>query len=462
MNHRIELRNIPAPCKDHSEETMLLSDQTMEERKAKVLQAMKERKLTKLVIYADIDHGMNFEYLVGFFPRFEEAILVLDLSGEAFLLLGNENLNKASKARIENTPIHIPYFSLPNQPMDTTLSMKELLVCAQIHENDQIGIIGRKLLTNIKEPQVPYFDVPSYIVDAIKDIVKNHNQICNATELMIGEAGVRTVNNANELAHYEYGASLASDAMLSTMDRIEVGVKEISLGNELTRDGQYQNVVCIASSGPRYIKGNMLPTNRCVQLGDAISLTVGYKGGLSSRSGYAIANESQLPKDVSNYLQRLVIPYYNAYVTWLETIKIGMKGNEMFQRIETVLPRNEYHWSLCPGHLVADEEWMSSPIYEGSKEEIKSGMMFQIDIIPSLSGYAGVCCESTIALANADLREAIKQDYPELYSRIEKRRDYLINTLGINLPLEVLPLCSSVAYLRPYLLSKEKALIVLN
>lgn len=270
------------------------------------------------------------------------------------------------------------------------------------------------------------------------------------------------VNNANELAHYEYGASLASDAMLSTMDRIEVGVKEISLGNELTRDGQYQNVVCIASSGPRYIKGNMFPTNRCVQLGDAISLTVGYKGGLSSRSGYAIVNESQLPKDVSNYLQRLVIPYYNAYVTWLETIKIGMKGNEMFQRIETVLPRNEYHWSLCPGHLVADEEWMSSPIYEGSKEEIKSGMMFQIDIIPSLSGYAGVCCESTIALANADLREAIKQDYPELYSRIEKRRDYLINTLGIKLPLEVLPLCSSVAYLRPYLLSKEKALIVLN
>lgn len=460
MNHQIELKEIPQPKKDHCNQSIFLSDETMNCRLEKVLQFMKERSLTKLVFYADVEHGMNFEYLVGFFPRFEEAMLILEQTGKAYLLLGNENLNKSNKARIENTPIHVPYFSLPNQPLETTCSMEELLQKAGIEEDDQIGLVGWKLLTNIKDEAVPLFDIPSFIVDALVAIVKDRKQLHHALDGMIGENGVRTVNNANEIAHYEYGASLASDGMMDAMNLMRVGVSEIELGAALCKDGQYQNVVCIAASGPRYVKGNMFPTSRLVELADAISLTVGYKGGLSSRSGYAVEDESQLPLEASDYLSRLVIPYFHAYVTWLENIRIGLCGNDLFQLIERVLPRKEYHWSLCPGHLVADEEWMSSPIYEGSKECIKSGMIFQIDIIPSLKGYAGVCAESTIALADAHLREAIQEEYPRLWERIEKRRAYIIDQLGIALSEEILPLCSSVGYLRPFLLAKEKALIV--
>ncbi len=40
-----------------------------------------------LIVYADKEHGGNFEYLTGFIPRFEEALLVLHREGEAVLVL---------------------------------------------------------------------------------------------------------------------------------------------------------------------------------------------------------------------------------------------------------------------------------------------------------------------------------------------------------------------------------------
>ncbi|MFR5077960.1 MAG: hypothetical protein ACLTDX_07970 [[Clostridium] innocuum] len=62
---------------------------------------MHEDGFDAVVVYADLEHGSNFEYLCGFLPRFEEALLILHANGKAFMVLGNENLNKAGKARIE-------------------------------------------------------------------------------------------------------------------------------------------------------------------------------------------------------------------------------------------------------------------------------------------------------------------------------------------------------------------------
>ena len=81
-------------------------------------------------------------------------------------------------------------------------------------------------------------------------------------------------------------------------------------------------------------------------------------------------------------------------VVWLEEIRCGMSGGELYDLIEQVLPKEKYRWSLCPGHLTADEEWMSSPVYEASEEILESGMMLQTDIIPSVPGYAGTSVET--------------------------------------------------------------------
>lgn len=459
----IQLTNVKEPKKDGINKPIFLTDETIEYRKNKILTRMSEKNLDKLVVYGDVEHGSNFEYLVGFFTRFEEALLIIEKDGTMKIVLGNENLNKASKSRVEiSKTVHVSLFSLPNQPNRTDLTFKDLLKEAGIKANDRIGIVGWKNFTSTLEDNKHTFDVPYYIVDTIMDIVGNKELVTNECSIYIGENGARCTNNANEIAHYEYAAALASDCMLDAMNAVVEGANELDLGDKLVRYGQHTSIVTIASSGPRFIKANMFPRDNTVKVGDPISLTNGYRGGSSSRNGIAVKDDSQLPEGQKDYLDRVAKPYFNAYVAWLENIKIGMKGSEMFDLIETELPRAKYGWSLCPGHLIGEEEWMSSPIYEGSNEKLESGMMLQIDIIPSVSGYTGSSAESTVVLADEKLRNEIKEQYPDMYERMMNRREYMIDELGINLSEDVLPMCSTVAYLRPFLLAHDKAFKVVK
>lgn len=115
-------------------------------------------------------------------------------------------------------------------------------------------------------------------------------------------------------------------------------------------------------------------------------------------------------KITKDYLEAVVKPYYYAIVTWLENIDKCQTGDELYQLIEKVLPKEKYHWSLNPGHLTSEEEWLCSPVYQGSKELIKSGMVFQTDIIPSIPGYPGTSVESTVLLADETLQKELAEN----------------------------------------------------
>ena len=452
----IILDKINPPKNEDGLSPIELTDETIKKRKEAVLRKMSQDGFDSIIIYADLEHGSDFEYLVGFLPRFEEALLVLHSNGKAFLALGNENLNKAEKARIKAEVIHIPHFSLPNQPMDTDKNIAELLKMTRVDKAKKIGLVGWKLFTSKIENNQFMYDIPHYIVSALQGIVSA--KFTNATYMFIGENGVRTVNNANEFAHYEFGAALAGNCILNAIREIKEGVSEMEVASKLEMYGQRNSVVTIMSSGPRFVNANMYPGSNKIEKGDPISLTVGYKGGLQSRCGFAVNDERELPKGQEDYLEAVVKPYFNAVKTWLENIHVGMKGGELYDLIEKVLPKEKYGWSLCPGHLCADEEWLSSPIYANSNEVIRSGMLFQIDIIPSVKGYNGISCESGIFIANEQLRRDIQRDYPEIWKRILKRRSYMIEELGIQISEEILPTSVAIAYCQPFLLDKNRAL----
>ena len=453
----IKLKEVEAPKPEEGLIPVMLSDVTMQNRKARLLESMQKDGFDAVVVYADLEHGSNFEYLCGFLPRFEEALLILHANGKAFMVLGNENLNKAGKARIEAVPIHMPHFSLPNQPMQTEKSVAQILASCELEDAEKIGLIGWKNFTSHVEDNHLLFDLPYFLVEALKTVC-GKAQFTNAAYLLIGENGVRTTNNANEFAHYEYGAALAGNCILKTMDRLKVGKTEMEMAETLAADGQRHSVVTIMATGARFEKANLYPGNKQIQCGDKISITTGFKGGLQSRDGYAVECAEQLPEKEQDYLKAVAIPYFQAVKTWLETIKIGINGNDLYEAVETVLPKEEYGWTLNPGHLCADEEWMSSPIYPQSEETLQSGMLFQIDIIPSVNGYGGVSCESGILLADEQLRKAIAKEYPAVWERIVKRRAYMQEVLGIRIQEDVLPTSMATAYLRPYLLKKEMAL----
>lgn len=454
------LATVPAPATYPKVPTPVLSDETMKARLNNVLSAMQQQGLSSLVIYADKEHGGNFEYLSGFIPRFEEALLVVSSNGELTYIMGNENLKLVPHARNGGACLHAPVFSLPNQPMKHHQPLQNLLAMAGVTASQKTGVAGWKLFRI--DPQTdPYsFDVPAFILDAVRNAAGGKENVVNATALFIApENGARCINNANEVAFYEYGANLASSSLMAALDAIAPGKSEKEVGQLLAGDGQQNNVIMIAATGDRFAHASLYPSDKVIRHGDKFSLTVGYKGGLSSRAAYVVASEEELPQDVADWLPRLAIPYYHTVVTWLENLHIGMRGGDLYRLVEETLEQKTWNWHLNPGHLVADEEWLCSPVYPDSTVPLASGMLFQIDIIPSLPGYGGSSIEDTVALADETLRRELESQYPQVWQRMVARKKYLAEVLKIRLSDDVIVLSNTVGYLRPFLLDKTRALV---
>lgn len=453
----IRLQPVSPPKTDALLTPINLTNETLLHRKQNLMTAMREQHVDSVIIYADREHGDNFEYFTGFVPRFEEALLIVHQSGKAYVLLGNENMKMAAYSRIDVEAIHVPFFSLPNQPMKDDARLEDYFQAADISTGKKVGVIGWKLFTSTSYQNQYLFDLPYYLIDTLKHL---EIELFNFSEVLISpEKGIRTVNNANEIAHFEYGAALAGRSLLDALDHIDLGKTEIEIAGLLASGGQPQTVTTICATGDRFTDAVVYPRNKAIQLGDKMSLTIGFKGGLSSRSAYAVSAASELPVKEQDYVAKVVTPYSRALATWLQTIQIGISGDFLYQNIQTVLPQEDFHWELNPGHFTATEEWLASPFYPDSTCTVKSGQIFQIDIIPSVAGFAGVSAEEGIAIADKDLRTEIQTDYPLVWERIMRRRNYLKKELGIELSEEILPMSDTLAYYRPYLLDKTAAMV---
>lgn len=106
---------------------------------------------------------------------------------------------------------------------------------AGIEAGMKIGVAGWKLFTSQTEENSTLFDVPSFIVEALRQA---GGRLINATGLFIDPRnGARITNNANELIHYEYGASLASDCVLRAMEALAPGKTELEIGSLMNAEG---------------------------------------------------------------------------------------------------------------------------------------------------------------------------------------------------------------------------------
>jgi Xaa-Pro aminopeptidase len=424
-------------------------------RLTRLRQRAETRGYDRLVVYADREHSANLAWLTGFDPRFEEAALVCGSAGEPAILVGNECRGMAAAAPLPMRPVLFQDFSLPGQPRDRSRSLAEILAGEGIGPGSRVGIIGWKTYAGRET-----VEAPAFIVDELRRLTGSAGLVENATDLLIDAAdGLRVINEVEQLAVFEAAACVTSNGVRRLLFGLRPGMTEREAVRLLDWDGTPLSCHLMLSSGPRATLGLLSPGDRRVERGDRFTVAFGVWGALNCRAGFVVEDATGLPKAIGDYVERLVGPYFEAVAEWYGALRIGQTGAVLHEIIARHLGDPFFGIFLNPGHQIGLDEWVNSPIAAGSSIELRSGMAFQVDIIPATgTDYFTTNIEDGVALADAALREAFAAGYPDAWGRIQARRRFMAEALGIELHPDVLPFSNLPAYLPPFLLRPDRAM----
>ena len=411
-----------------------------------------------IVVYADREHSANLGFLTGFDPRFEEAILVLGVNdgpAEPVILVGNECFGVAGAAPLPMRRHLFQDLSLPAQPRDRSRPLAEILGGEGIGSGVNVGVIGWKAYA---DPSM--LEVPSFLADELRRLTGPGGVVHNANALMIDAAdGLRVINDADQIAVMEHASCRTSDGIRNLLRRLRPGLREDEAVRLLGWDGTPLSCHLMLTGGPRAAFGLLSPGERPIERGDPFTVAFGIWGALTCRAGFLVEGPDELPDGIRDYVDRLVGPYFAAVAAWYEALHVGQTGGALHAIIERHLGDPFFGIFLNAGHQIHLDEWVSSPVFAGSRTELRSGMAMQVDIIPATgSPWFTTNIEDGIALADASLREDLATRYPAAWRRIEARRRFMAEALGIRLHPDVLPFSNLPAYLPPYLLNPDLAM----
>jgi hypothetical protein len=409
----------------------------------------------RLVVYADREHSASLAYLTGFDPRFEEAILIIGPADEPAILVGNECYGMAGAAPLPMRRQLFQDLSLPGQPRDRSRPLAGILADEGIGAGSRVGVVGWKTYAS-----GTWIDAPAFLVDELRRITGPTGSVENATDLLINAAdGLRVANEVEQLAALEYAACQTSNGVRQLLFGLRPGMTEREAVRLLDWNGMPLSCHLMLSSGPRASLGLLSPGDRRIERGDPFTVAFGIWGALNCRAGFVVADAAELPSDRRDYVERLVGPYFDAVAEWYEALHVGQTGGVLQEIVDRRLGDPFFGIFLNPGHQIQLDEWVNSPIAPGSEIELRSGMAFQVDIIPATgTDYFTTNIEDGVALADESLRQAFEAGYPAAWGRIQRRRQFMRDELGIALHADVLPLSNLPAYLPPFLLRPDHAM----
>jgi len=411
-----------------------------------------EAGFDRLVVYADREHSANLSFLTGFDPRFEEAMLVLGPTGTPAILVGNECWGMAGAAPLPMERHRYQDFSLPSQPRDRSLPLSEILAGEGIGRGSRVGVLGWKAYDRPDR-----IELPAYIVDELRELVGPTGSVTNANALLIDPAdGLRIINDVDQLAMFEWASCVTSSGVRRLLGGLRPGLRESEAVGLLGWNGMPLSCHVMLTAGPRATFGLLSPSDRPIERGDRFTTAFGIWGALTCRAGFVVEDAAELPDGIGDYVDRLVGPYFAAVAEWYGALHIGQTGGTLQAIIDRHLGDPFFGIFLNPGHQLHLDEWVNSPVWPGSKVELRSGMAMQVDIIPATgTPYFTTNIEDGIALADETLRAELATAYPEAWARIEARRRFMADALGIDLHPDVLPFSNLAAALPPFLLRPD-------
>ena len=332
--------------------------------------------LDALVVYGDREHMANVAYLTGYDPRFEETLLVLPPGRRPILFVGNEGWGYAELAAGTFDRVLCQTFSLLGQPRDRNRPFADLLGEAGLAPGMRVGSVGWKSFDALDPGSTPnWLEIPSFIAEQLRAVV---GEVVNATALFMNPAdGLRTVNDVDQLAAFEFAATHASQALRRVLFGVRAGMSELNAASLMRSNGLPLAAHTMFSGGERAVHGLPSPSARLLKHGDPVTMAYAPVGALCARAGFLVAEAAELPDGIADYIDRLVGPYFAAAVAWYEAIGIGVTGGELFDVVHRRLGDPFFGVGLNPGHLIHLDEWLHSPIHAAATSRSNPAWRFR-------------------------------------------------------------------------------------
>lgn len=415
---------------------------------------MLERGLDALVVYGDREHFSNIHWLTHYDPRFEETLLVIRPTGRPILFVGNEGMGYSTVARLDVERRLWQSLSLLGQPREQVRPLAGLLKEAGLAAGARVGAAGWKYFSaaEVPDPETA-LDLPDFIAAALRAAVLPGGRITNETALfMDAERGLRVACEVEQLADFEWIATCNSQAVLEGVRAIRPGMTEHEAFRHMGHNGLANGCHPLVTAGDRVRRHGMAsPTSHTLRLGDPVMITMSYQGANTCRFGWLAASAGELAPDIRDYSERVAAPYAAALFAWYEAMRIGVTGSELHGAVHGILDGASVTVGLNAGHLIATDEWVHSLVAAGSQQRVGSGMYWQADffgLVPT--AHHGAFAEDGLAIADAPLRERIRHQYPAMWGRIDSRRSFMSDQLGVTLADEVLPFSNFPAMVVPF------------
>jgi hypothetical protein len=439
-----------------------LNVQEYQRRLAAATDRMRAIDLDTLAVYADREHLANMAFLTGFDPRFEEALLLLDGRGNRALLVGNECMGYLPDAALECKPLLFQEFSLMGQPRGESPPLRQILADFGIGRSTRVGCVGWKHIASQRlGGPADAIEIPSYIVDLLRDLVGPAGRVCNANHLLMApQDGLRVSNCADQIARFEYAAVRTSQSVLAVLRHIREGTSEEELSRHLYGASLPQSCHPMISFGEKAARGLSSPSGNRARRGDPFVVAYGVWGALNCRAGMVAESAGELAGPLREFYPRFAANYFGVVARWYESVKVGAAGSEVFAAVEDARDIGCFALAVNPGHYIHIDEWVHSPFTLDSSVVLRSGMALQMDIIPVSAGpFCYTNAEDGIVLADEPLRAELASRHPSAWKRMTARRAFMREVLGIRLDESVLPLGNMPGWLPPYALDLGKALV---
>jgi hypothetical protein len=292
-------------------------------------------------------------------------------------------------------------------------------------------------------------------VQALQRVVGASGSLRDCTSVVMHpETGLASTIDVHQIAAFEWAATRCSLSTWNIVSGVREGDTEYQAVSRMAYEGDPLNVhtMFASSSAGSPVIGLRSATGRRLSRGDGVTTAVGHWGALSSRAG--LLDESD------DAFLKIAIGYFHGLISWYETAAIGVNGGVIHGAVVAALAEAGLKPALNPGHLTGYEEWTHSPVRPGSTDKIRSGMPFQVDIIPGpVPEGQALNSEDPVTFADKALRDELAKHYPDAFARIEKRRAFMRDQIGVELNPDILPLSATPLYLPPFWLKSNHVLV---